>query len=176
MSLLTQLPMVPMRPTTLAQAVAQARHPRNHATAQLEPHKADLIRLRQAGESVEALAAGLQLMGIEIGRETMRRWLQQQLGTRPQKRRKSAKKPAEAATPLGISTTEDTARSPSSALTPVSPKPLPIGGGGNEPVPEGTTFILPGETPYEALKRRTAARRAADAAEQATLNQTVQEL
>ncbi|MDI1335893.1 MAG: hypothetical protein PSU94_06880 [Lacunisphaera sp.] len=88
MSLPAYSPSNPLRPTTLTQAVAQARHPRNHATAQLEPHREELLRLAQAGDSAETLAGGLRLIGIEIGRETMRRWLQQQLGRKPAKRRK----------------------------------------------------------------------------------------
>ncbi|MCB1103261.1 MAG: hypothetical protein H7A44_11130 [Opitutaceae bacterium] len=86
----------PLRPTTLAQAVAQARHPRNHATAQLEPHREELLQLRQAGESVESLVGGLRLIGIEVGRETMRRWLDRELSRKPAKRRKRAVKPAAA--------------------------------------------------------------------------------
>ena len=91
MSLPIHSPLTPPRPTTLAQAVAQARHPRNHATAQLEPHREELLRLSQAGESAESLVGGLRLIGIEIGRETMRRWLQQELGRR---RRKTKVTPA----------------------------------------------------------------------------------
>jgi len=175
MSLPLHSPFATARPTTLTQAVAQARHPRNHATAQLEPHREELLRLRQAGESAESLVGGLRLLGIEIGRETMRRWLQEQLSTRPRKRRKGAGKPLEAATPLGIAPTEVPTGLPTSTPAPVSPRSLTIVGGAHEPVPEGTTFILPGETPYEALQRRTAARRAADAAEQAAVNQARQE-
>ena len=157
MSLPIHSPFTTARPTTLTQAVAQARHPRNHATAQLEPHREELLRLRQDGESAESLVGGLRLLGIEIGRETMRR------------------KPPDAATPLGIASTEVPTLSPSSAPAPVSPKPMPIRGGAHEPVPEGTTFILPGETPYEALLRRTATRPAADAAAQVPVNQARQE-
>lgn len=86
MSLPIHSPSTPARPTTLAQAVAQARHPRNHATAQLEPHREELLRLAQDGDSAETLAVGLGLIGIKIGRETMRRWLQRELG---RKRRKT---------------------------------------------------------------------------------------
>lgn len=91
MSLPIHSPLTAPRPTTLAQAVAQARHPRNHATAQLEPHREELLRLAQAGESTETLATGLGLIGIKIGRETMRRWLRQELG---RKRRKGKVTPA----------------------------------------------------------------------------------
>ena len=175
MSLPTHSLFATVRPTTLTQAVAQARHPRNHATAQLESHREELLRLRQAGESAESLVGGLRLMGIEIGRETMRRWLQQQLGTKPRKRRKGAGKPLDAATPLIIAATEVPTGPPTTTPAPVSPRPLTIRGGAHEPVPEGTTFILPGETPYEALLRRTAAGRAADTAEQVAVNQARQE-
>ena len=88
MSLPAYSPLTSARPTTRAQAVAQARHPRNHATAQLEPHREELLRLHEAGDSVESLAGGLRLIGIEIGRETMRRWLLQESGRKPTKRRK----------------------------------------------------------------------------------------
>ncbi len=86
MSLPGHSPSVATPPTTLAQAVAQARHPRNHATVRLEPHREELLRLSRAGASVESLVGGLRLMGIEIGRETMRRWLLQQRGARRSKR------------------------------------------------------------------------------------------
>jgi len=78
----------------LAQAVEQVRHPRNHATAQLDSQREELLRLRQAGESVETLTAGLRLLGVEIGRETMRRWLDRELGRKPARRRKRTAKPA----------------------------------------------------------------------------------
>ena len=87
MSLPIHSPLTPARPATLAQAVAQARHPRNHATAQLEPHREELLRLAQAGDSAETLAVGLGLIGIKIGRETMRRWLQRERGLRRRKTR-----------------------------------------------------------------------------------------
>jgi len=69
--------------------VAQARHPRNPATAQLEPQREELLRLRQTGESVECLARGLRLLGIEIGHETLRRWLRRERGQKPTRRRKT---------------------------------------------------------------------------------------
>ena len=71
------------RPTTLTQAVAQARHPRNHATAHLDPHREELLQLAEAGDSAETLAIGLGLIGIKIGRETMRRWLQRSWAADP---------------------------------------------------------------------------------------------
>jgi len=89
MSLPIPSPLTAPRPTTLAQAVAQVRHPRNHATAQLEPHREELLRLAQAGDSAESLAAGLGLIGIKIGRETLRRWLRRELGPKGSRRRKA---------------------------------------------------------------------------------------
>lgn len=86
MSLPMHSPLTPLPPTTLAQAVAQARHPRNHATAQLEPHREELLRLAQAGDSAETLATGLGMLGIKIGRETMRRWLARETGAKPKRR------------------------------------------------------------------------------------------
>ncbi len=90
MSLPAYSTLTPPRPTTLAQAVEQVRHPRNHATAQLKPYREELLRLHQAGDSPETLASGLRLLGIEIGRETMRRWLDRELGRKPAKRRRRA--------------------------------------------------------------------------------------
>lgn len=93
MSLPAYSPLITPRPTTLAQAVEQVRHPRNHATAQLTSHREELLRLHQAGDSPETLALGLRLLGIEIGRETMRRWLDCELGRKPAKRRRRTAKP-----------------------------------------------------------------------------------
>jgi len=93
MSLPNHSPLTTPRPTTLAEAVAQSRYPRNRATVKLAPHRDELLRLRQAGESVETLAAGLRLMEIEIGRETLRRWLDRELGRVPARRKRRAAKP-----------------------------------------------------------------------------------
>lgn len=102
MSLPVHHPLAPIRPASLAEAVERARHPRNPATVQLQAHRDELLRLRRAGESVETLVGAMRLMGIEIGRETMRRWLQREFGRRPAGRRKSqpvneAGKPADSA-------------------------------------------------------------------------------
>jgi hypothetical protein len=172
------------RPTTLAQAVAQARHPRNHATAQLEAHREELLRLSAAGESAESLVGGLRLIGIEIGRETMRRWLQRELGRRPAKRRrKTAKGSRTSASATSISPVaplpevaalaprERPADSLATPTTATAPRSASVHGGANVPVLEGTRFIRPGETPLEAWNRRQAermAREAADAAVKAT--------
>ncbi len=168
------------RPTTLTQAVAQARHPRNHATAHLDPHREELLQLAEAGDSAETLAIGLGLIGIKIGRETMRRWLQRELGRRPAKRSKR-QKPVRGSRIGAISTPASpvaarsvltpaapTARVTDSAKLPIippTPHPGPARSGADVPVPEGTRFIRPGETPLQALHRRVAERRASDDAE-----------
>jgi hypothetical protein len=102
MSLPIHSPLTTPRPTTLAQAVAQARHPRNHATAQLEPHREELLRLAQAGDSAETLAAGLGLIGIKLGRETMRRWLQRELGHKRRKTKVAPTKDGRSAEGTGV--------------------------------------------------------------------------
>ena|GEM_PF-1924703 len=168
MSLPIHSPLATARPTTLTQAVAQARHPRNRATAQLEPHREELRRLAQAGESAESLVGGLRLIGIEIGRETMRRWLQRELGRRPTKRSRR-QKPVRGSRIGAISTPTNPVAagpvlaslapadaSPASPVTTVAPHPGPRSGGANDPVPQGTRFIRPGETPLEAWRRRQA--------------------
>ncbi len=170
------------RPTALAQAVAQARHPRNRATAQLEPHREELLRLAEAGDSAETLAIGLGLIGIKIGRETMRRWLTRELGRRPARRSKRQRpvrgsrigaistpaSPVAARSALTpAATTEGVTNSPTPPVIPRTPHPGPARSGADVPVPEGTRFILPGETPLQALHRRVAERRASDGAERA---------
>ena len=77
---------------TLADAVAQVRHPRNHATAQLVPHRDELLKLRAAGKSIETLALALHAFDVDIGKETLRRWLARELGHTPKRkvRRKRA--------------------------------------------------------------------------------------
>jgi transposase len=81
-------------PRTLADAVTQVRHPRNHATAQLTPHRDELLKLRAAGESIETLALALRAFDVAIGKETLRRWFASELGHKPAKRRKTPAKPA----------------------------------------------------------------------------------
>lgn len=171
MSLPIHSPLATARPTTLSQAVAQARHPRNHATAQLEPHREELLRLAQAGESAESLIGGLRLIGIEIGRETMRRWLQRELGRRPAKRSRR-QKPVKGSR-IGVISTptnpvaagpvlapvvpaDRVAASPASLAATPTPHTGPARGGANDPVLKGTRFIRPGETPLEAWRRRQA--------------------
>lgn len=162
MSLPANTALPPIRPSNLAEAVERARHPRNHATAKLKSHRDELLRMRQAGESVESLVGGLHLLGIEIGLETLRRWLQQELGSKPAKRRKPK---AKAILPPSAE------EGPSAALalptapaeSAVAPEPAP------PEAPQAATvhpswLILPGETPEQALRRRLAALDAHDAA------------
>jgi len=80
---------------TLAEAVARARWPRNRATVRLEAQRDELLRLRQAGESIGSLVGGLRALGIEIGHETLRRWLNRELGTKPARRRRRKKQAAD---------------------------------------------------------------------------------
>ena len=180
MSLPIHASLVTARPTTLAQAMAQARHPRNRATAQLEPHREELLRLAEAGDSAETLAIGLGLIGIKIGRETMRRWLQRELGRRPAKRSKRQKPvrgsqiraTATSASPVAarsilnqMAPAERITDAPTTSVTPPAPHAAPACRGAEVPAPEGTRLIRPGETPLQALHRRVAERRARDDAE-----------
>lgn len=95
MSLPANSPTTPPSPPTLAEAVAHARWPRNRATVRLEAQHAELLRLRQAGESVGSLVGGLRALGIEIGHETLRRWLNRELGNKPPRRRRRKKEAAD---------------------------------------------------------------------------------
>ena len=171
-----------VRPSNLVEAVARARWPRNHATAQLQPHREELLRLCQAGESVGSLVGGLRAMGVEIAHETLRLWLNRELGRKPAKRhrrQKTAKgsRTAAIATSMNpkaqlpiVAPAERIADSPVSPAVPTAPHPSPAPGGANVPVLEGTRFIRPGETPLEAWNRRKAehvAREAADTAAKA---------
>ncbi len=90
MSLPAHSPTTPVPPPTLAEAVGRARWPRNRATARLVDQRGELLRLRQAGESVGTLVGALRELGIEIGHETLRRWLNRELGREPAKRRRKA--------------------------------------------------------------------------------------
>lgn len=162
MSLPTHHLLSPTRPATLAQAVDQARFPRNHATARLTPHREELLRLRQAGESVETLTAGLRLIGIEIGRETMRRWLQRELGQKPARRRTPHRQLAAApvAGPLVREVAPERPVKPIAATFAVHPAPAadsaPPGVPEQSSPVRPSSFILPGETPEQALRRRLA--------------------
>jgi hypothetical protein len=156
----TPSPTPPARPLTLAEAVARARWPRNHATAQLEPHREELLRLRQGRASIESLVGGLRLLGVEVGRETIRLWLNRELGLKPMKRRVRRVKPV---------ASDPTKASPGGGGTGTPGQSVPISdtavAGASEtrlsvadtPVPQGTSLIRPGETPLQAMHRRLAA-------------------
>ena len=182
MTLLNHSGLAPTAPPTLAEAVARARWPRNRATAQLALHREELLRLRQAGESVGSLVGGLRAMGVEIAHETLRLWLNRELGRTPAKRHRRQKmargsRTAAVATSMNteaplpiVAPAERIADSPVSPAVATAPHPGPAHGGANVPVPEGTRFIRPGETPLEAWNRRKAeylAREAADTAAKA---------
>lgn len=166
MSLPIHSPLATPRPTTLSQAVAQARHPRNRATAQLEPHREELLRLAQAGESAETLATGLRLIGIKIGRETMRRWLQRELGRPSAKRRRGKGRRAAKVNPSGRPTLAACDRS-RAELTKESPaaRSDPGLGGGGVTGPQASGLIEPGGIPMQALQRRVAELQTREAAE-----------
>ncbi|MEY2878886.1 MAG: hypothetical protein RLZZ15_1266, partial [Verrucomicrobiota bacterium] len=76
---------------TLAELVARARHTRQPKTAQLEPHREELLRLRRDGDSVEVLATALRGLGVEISAEALRLWLNRQLPRRKARRSKTAR-------------------------------------------------------------------------------------
>ncbi|MFZ5495338.1 MAG: hypothetical protein ACOZE5_08380 [Verrucomicrobiota bacterium] len=169
----------PASPLTLAEAVARARWPRNRATAKLDSHREELLRLAQAGESVGSLVGGLRQFGIDIGHETLRLWLNRELGRRPAKRRRRLKtargsQSGAIATPMNpvalltdvtsVAPAERAAGSPASPVATTALRPRPTHGGANDPVPEGTGFIRPGEAPLEAWHRRQAERDAHEAA------------
>jgi hypothetical protein len=81
----------PGAPPTLAELVAKARHARQPKTAQLEPHREELLRLRRDGDSVEVLATALRGLGVEISAEALRLWLNRQLPRRKARRSKTAR-------------------------------------------------------------------------------------
>ncbi len=166
MSLPLQHPITTAPRLTLAEAVERVRWPRNRATVKLAPHREELIRLRQEGMSVGALMGGLRELGVEIGHETLRVWLRREAGHAPAKRRKGKSRHAaevklHTPVPLPVGG-ESKADLPKVAPT---PKPTLEAFGGNIPVPEGTRFIRPCETPMQALQRRVAERRAREAEE-----------
>lgn len=151
----TPSPITPARPLTLAEAVERARWPRNHATARLEPHREEVLRLRQGGASIESLVGGLRLLGIEVGRETIRLWLNRELGHKPAKQRKprekrevtlhpTAEKGVLAATP------------PAAAVAADAPKPAPLPSSPDHSPGRTLLVIEPGETFMQAWRRRLA--------------------
>ena len=148
----------PTPPPTLAELVAKARHPRQPKTAQLEPHREELLRLRRDGDSVEVLAIALRGLGVEISAEALRLWLNRELGHQPARRRKARSKPtivAPLALAPAVATTPVAAPTPAvstgSALAVGSPAKLSPA---NTPLERATSLIRAGETPLEAFARR----------------------
>ena len=154
-------------PPTLAELVAQSRWPKNPKALSLEPHREELLRLRRAGESVAAICAGLRGLGTEISDEALRLWLNRQLGLKPMKRRKRRVKPVASDRTMespgvgGIETPGQSVPVPDAGAAGVSETRLSAA---HTPVPQGTSLIRPGETPWAAMQRRLAALGAEQAA------------
>jgi hypothetical protein len=122
-----------------------------------------LLRLNQAGDSAESLVGGLRLLGIHIGRETMRRWLQRELGQKPTRRKRSRRLPVGFAPTMKVPFDEKTARRAAENIIPPSSTRSAVAADASPPTeleqaaPERrSSLTLPGETPYEALRRRLA--------------------
>jgi hypothetical protein len=137
-----------------------------------------LLRLRREGAPVEALAKGLRGLGVRISDESLRLWLNQELGHKPARRRKPRFRPTLVAA---------VAAAPATATLPVQ-TPTPVASEANAPaavipkgllpadtpVEEGTPLILPGETARQArlaLIRRTGLLIAKEAAAKAAKNE-----
>ena len=120
MSLLAHSLITPASPPTLAEAVACARWPRDRAVAQLAPHRDELLRLRQTGESVGSLVGGLRLIGIAIGHETLRLWLNRELKHTPPRRKKARRLPADSAPTVEVPSGGMTARRSDENIIPPS--------------------------------------------------------
>ena len=145
---------------TLAELVAQARWPRRSIALALAPHREELLRLRREGASVEALAAGLRGLDVRVSDESLRLWLNQKLGHKPARRRKPrfrrsivapvATAPAVATPPVQAPTPAALEANAPAAVFPKELSPAHV------PLEKGTSFIRPGETPYQALQRRLA--------------------
>lgn len=170
MSLLFNFQFTSPRPATLTEAVAQARWPRNRATHWLATHREELLQLRQSGESVGSLVGGLSAMGIEIGHETLRLWLNRELGHKPAKRRRSRRRTNPALPNTNL--TDETSKAADTAKTAVMEK---TNAGELPQVPpdqpavtriEDIPYRLPGETPMESFRRRLATRETLRAAMQ----------
>jgi hypothetical protein len=131
--------------------------------AQLAPQRDELLRLRQAGESVGSLVGGLRLIGIAIGHETLRLWLNRELKHTPPRRKKARRLPADSALTVEVPFGGMTARrSDENILAPSGTKTAVAAAASLPTEPEKTapvrrsSLTLPGETPYEALRRRLA--------------------
>lgn len=155
--------LTPASPPTLAEAVARARWPRDRAVAQLTPHREELLRLRQTGASVGSLVGGLRLIGIAIGHETLRLWLNRELKHTPPRRKKARRLPVDSAPTVEVPSGGMTARrSDESTIVSSGTMPAMAANASCPTEPENiapvrqSSLTLPGETPYEALRRRLA--------------------
>ena len=157
----------PTPPPTLAELVAKARHLKQPKTAQLEPHREELLRLRRAGDSVEVLAIALRGLGVDISPEALRLWLNRELGHKPVRRRKVRlrfdRHALDPIAPLASHGARSAAALPTAVVSAVAHQTVPppeLCGG----VPiKSSSLIRPGETPKQAMDRRLAAMSAARA-------------
>jgi hypothetical protein len=162
----------PTPPPTLAELVAKVRHPKQPKTAQLEPHREELLRLRRDGDSVEVLAMALRGLGVEISPEALRLWLNRELGSKPVRRHKVRYKQT-VLVPVTLAPTSATPSIPDPTPT-VSAASAPAAGSlgrlspENAPLERATSLIRAGETPFEAFARRQREREAAAAAAKTT--------
>ena len=127
--------------------------------------------MRAAGESVAALAGGLRLMGIEIGHETLRLWLNRELGRKPRGRRKTRATSIASVPPPRSPAGNPVATPVGSSAAPAVEASAPKADHGPEPIKTApvrqSSLIRPGETPLEAFRRRLAEREAREIAAQA---------
>jgi hypothetical protein len=121
------------------------------------------LRLRQTGASVGSLVGGLRLIGIAIGHETLRLWLNRELKHTPPRRKKARRLPVDSAPTVEVPSGGMTARRSDESTIVSSGTMLVKAANASCPTePEKTapvrqsSLTLPGETPYEALRRRLA--------------------
>lgn len=133
------------------------------------------MRLRREGAPVEALAKGLRGLGVRISDESLRLWLNQELGHKPARRRKPRFRPTlVAAVAAAPATATPPVQTPTSVASEANAPAAVIPKGllpADTPVEEGTPLILPGETRGQALIRRTALLIAKEAAAKAAKNE-----